>query len=136
MARRTLAAIQALVVYEIREGAPLRAYRIVRSPNDEDPVFENSLRTNYELGRPPHHAELRYEVIYRGLSMDESRAGAEATARFFDGKLGDHIAEIVLRSGNGFNVAPTGRPGHLTVWGDVLKLKAAVTDILPIEGLA
>jgi hypothetical protein len=49
---RTTFGVQRLLVYNVddiaREG--IRLYRVVRSGNMEDPVFENSFRSHYELG--------------------------------------------------------------------------------------
>jgi hypothetical protein len=107
-------------------------WRIVRSDSSEDPVFLNSLRSSYEMERPPRGVELSASVIHRGISVFYEVGRARATAQRWP-KLGDYIARIQLHPGNGFNYAVTGQPGHLTLWGDPVKLSEATVDIDYVE---
>ena len=63
-----------------------------------------------------------------GISIYLNEGVAHGTAQRFP-KLGDFVAQIVLKHGNGFNYAQTGQPLHLTIWGDPIKLSSAVVDI-------
>jgi hypothetical protein len=107
-------------------------YRIVRSDVPDDPVLENSLKSNYELSEPPRKVERLSTAVHMGISTYLSPGDAVGTARKFD-KLGDYVAQIALRPGRGFNYARTGHAGHLTVWGDPVKLLESVVDITPVE---
>jgi hypothetical protein len=106
-------------------------FRIVRSDNVEDPVLLNSLRSNYELGEEPRKVERSSTVIHMGLSAYLDEGVAHGTAQRWE-KLGRYVAELRLRPGQGFNFAHTGHPLHLTLWGDPVKLQAAVADIQPV----
>jgi hypothetical protein len=71
-------------------------------------------------------------VIHLGISTYLDEGAAHGTAQKFP-KLGDFVAKLVLEAGQGFNFAHTGQPGHLTVWGDPVKLHDAVVDIVPVR---
>lgn len=120
-----------VVVHELAPNTELIVFRIVRSEHVEDPVLRNSFRSSFDLERPPRGVERRSAVIHMGISVFREASPAIETARRF-AKLGDYLAEVVLRGGNGFNWARTGPPKHLTVWGDPVKLSEAVSDITPI----
>jgi hypothetical protein len=106
---------------------PLTVFRLVRSTSDPAASF----RSNYELGRNARGIETSWAIIHVGISvyLDESVAGATAMRW---PKLGRYVAEVRLRAGHGFNVARTGQPLHLTIWGDPVKLSDAITDIRPV----
>lgn len=117
-----------IVVLEIDPGTVITIYRIVRSDHRDDPVFLNSLRSNYELDRPPRNVERSSTVTHMGISAYLDRGLARKTAQQWD-KLGDYIAEIRLTPGHGFNYAYTGHSRHLTIWADPVKLREAVRHI-------
>lgn len=111
-----------------------QAFRIVRAADPEDSAFLDSLRSNYELNRPPRGIEDRDAVVHMGLSMYETPERAVATAQMWWPKIGRFLAEVQLVPGEGFNYTrDTGPEGHLTVWGRPIQLRQVVTDIVPIE---
>jgi hypothetical protein len=120
-----------LVVLGLEPNLEVDVYRIVRSDLLDDPVLENSLKSNYELSEPPRKVERLSTAVHMGISSYLSPRDAIDTARKFD-KLGDYVAQVRLRPGRGFNYARTGHPGHLTVWGDPVKLLESVVDITPV----
>ncbi|MBV9916319.1 MAG: hypothetical protein JO153_07435 [Solirubrobacterales bacterium] len=119
-----------IVVLEVDPGRGFSVYRIVRSEYLDDPVFLNSLRSNYELDHPPRGVERSSTVIHMGVSAYISEYLAQQTAQRWE-KLGDYIAEVQLAPGRGFNFAYTGHPQHLTIWADPVKLREAVVGIRP-----
>lgn len=124
---------QRLTVLELNPGAdPLRVFRIVRSDHADDPVLLNSLRSHYELSEPPRRVERSSTVIHMGISTYISFERARDTSRRWP-RIGEYVAELALEHGFGFNYAHTGHVGHLTVWGDPVKLLATVVDIRPAE---
>jgi hypothetical protein len=117
-----------IVVHAIEPGRALTVFRIVRSDDLGSALLLDSLRSHYELGRPPRGPELEASVLHMGLSAHTSFADSRATAQRFR-KLGSFVAEVRLTSGRGFNYAATGKGSHLTVWGDPIKLCEAVVAI-------
>lgn len=115
-------------VAELRSSERIVAYRIVRSELSGDPALIDSFRSHYELGQEPRKVERRSTVIHMGISTYLNEEVARGIAQRFP-RLGGFVAQLVLRSGNGFNYAHTGHPLHLTVWGDPIKLINAVVDI-------
>jgi hypothetical protein len=120
-----------LIVLELLEGNAFDVFRIVRTDESDDPVLLNSFRSNYELGGEPRRVERSSTVIHMGISVYTDGDVARETAERFP-KLGDFIARLDLQPGHGFNYSPTGHPLHLTMWGDPVKLAAAVADIYPV----
>ena len=122
-----------LVVYDLTAfpGSAPRLYRVARSDVQEDPVFEQSFRSNYELKAEPRRAEKRSAVIHMGLSMWVRKANAHDLASRMP-RIGDDVAELRLREGMGVNLAETGMPYHVTVWGRPLELIESVVDIVPV----
>lgn len=119
-----------LTVYEVTPGLTLTVYRIVRSEHPDDPVLANSLRSHYEMGVEPR-GPIRPAVLHMGISTYLDIEPARRTAQRWP-RFGEYIAHLALKDGNGFNWAMTGHPKHITVWGDPLKLAAAVVDIVEV----
>lgn len=117
-----------VTVYELRPGEPITAWRIVRAQQKDDPVFLNSFRSNYELSHEPRNVERKSAVMHMGISMYLDEAIAHLTAQRWE-KLGDWVARVEIRHGNGINYAHTGHRKHLTIWGDAIKLSQAAVDI-------
>ena len=128
--RTTAGSIQINVV-GIQPGRSVTVYRIVRSGDRRDPLFLNSLRSNYELGEEPRKIERSSTAIHMGISAYLEEQIARGTAQKFP-KLGDYVAVLVLEPDNGFNYAHTGHPKHLTLWADPIKLRNVVADIGPV----
>jgi hypothetical protein len=125
--------MDAIVVRGIRPGKLLTVYRIVMTGDRGSPLLADSLRSHYERGRPPRGAEFRAAVIHMGLSVYLSDLSARATAHRYP-QIGTFIAELRLRGERGFNYAATGQPGHLTIWGDPIKLQEAIVAIRAARG--
>lgn len=121
---------QRLVAYDIEDPA-VDVFRIVRSDEPDDPVFVNSLRSNYELSHEPRRHERRSALIHMGISVYMVAHAATETAGVFP-KLGGFVARITLRPDLGVNYAETGHPFHLTLWGDPIKLSQAVAEVFPV----
>lgn len=118
-----------IVVQEIEPGRALTVYRIVRA-TDETALLD-SFRSHYELGQEPRKVERSSAVIHMGISTYADDGVARGTAQRWE-RLGDHVAEIRLREGQGFNFARTGHPLHLTVWGDPIRLRDGIVDMRPV----
>jgi hypothetical protein len=131
MARTALP--RALVIQEIADESVTRLlFRIVKSDNRDDPLFDQSFRSHYELGLPPRRAEGRSTVVHMGLSMYDSIHQAIATARLWR-QIGEWVATVRLGPGHGFNLARIGPAHHWTVWGRPEALKAAVVGTVHID---
>lgn len=122
-------------VYSVDDYAPgreFRLYRAVRSDNLEDPVLEDSFRSHYELGVEPRGAK-RPASLHMALSMFDRREGAAGVALRWR-KIGDYVAELVMRPGFGIDFARTGgMPGHFSVWGRPPDLVELVVGIVQLE---
>lgn len=129
MARRTAPAT--IVVYAPEEDSAFAVWRIVKTDERGDPAFLDSLRSNYDLGRPPRRREEHWSIVHMGISTFSDPRAAAGTARKWP-VIGEWVAQIALTHGQGFNVAHTGMPGHLTLWGDPIKLLEAVVDIVAV----
>jgi hypothetical protein len=130
---RTTYSPHRMTVYEVDANmADLVLFRIVRSHSIDDPVFENCFRSNYELQRPPRNVETRSAVIQMGISMYDRVEIAAETARKFR-RLGEHIALVSLVPDRGINLARTGHPHHLTVWGRPEQLLPLVQTVYPVD---
>lgn len=132
MARLTFGGAK-IVVYEIDVDAEVELFRIVRTDDRETTQFADSFRSHYELGAPPRRAERRSTVVHMGLSTYRSGSQAAGTARRFPA-IGTHVARLRLHGGRGVNLADTGHPGHVTIWGDPLTLASCVVEISPVDG--
>jgi hypothetical protein len=111
---------------------PMDVFRIVRSDVPEDPVLLNSLRSHYELGEEPRKVERSSTVLHMGISTYFAAGVAHGTAKRFP-VIGEFVARLTLRPGQGFGFVHTGHRLHLTVWGDPIKLHEAVADIKPVQ---
>jgi hypothetical protein len=129
---RTLYGPVRLTVVELPHRAVISVFRIVRSGYRDDPVFLNSLRSNYEMGDEPRKVERESTAVHMGISVHLDRSDAVGTAKRWP-KLGDYTARLDLTAGRGFNYAPTGPPGHLTLWADPVKLQDVLVDIEPVD---
>ena len=118
-----------LTVLGFRPGDNFEVFRIVRGADTEDPVLLNSLRSNFALSDEPRKVERDSTLIHMGISVHLDAEAAKQTALKWWPKIGDHVARIRLGYGHGFSFAHTGRPPHLTLWADPIKLHDAIADI-------
>jgi hypothetical protein len=117
-----------LLVKPVQE--PISVHRIVR--NRTTPETLDSLRSHYERELPPRGYERRLAVIHMGLSVFSSRDAARAMALRWP-RIGIFLAELRLHPNEGFCLANTGRPGHLTLWGRPAQLFESIADIVHVE---
>jgi len=108
-------------------------YRAVETDDCEAPALVDSFKSSYELGIPPRRwsPEERFRVIHMGISCFSTARQAEKVAVRW-GK-GDYIAQLCLPADEGFSFARWGSRGHMTVWGDPLKLSETAVDIVRIQ---
>jgi hypothetical protein len=117
-----------VTVLEVSQGHEIDVFRIVRSDKRTEPAFLDSLRSHYELSQEPRKVERRWTVLHLGISVYVNRDQARKTAQRWP-QLGGYVARIELQAGHGFNMAHTGPAGHLTLWAEPVKLRAATVDI-------
>ena len=100
-------------------------------------MFVDSFKSHAELGLRPRHVEVSHPAIYRGISMFDRREVATETAirvRTSGHSIGAFVAAVPLERVDGpAHYYFWGARGHLTVWGDAIKLSKAAVDILPIS---
>jgi len=114
------------------EGEPRTVYRVVASPDRTDEEFIDSFRSSHARGLPPRTGspEERFGLIHTGISCFETRRQAEKVAIRWG--LGDHVAEVQLAPDEGICVAEWGSRGHMTVWGDPVKLADMTVDVVAV----
>jgi hypothetical protein len=118
---------------ELSEGEELHVFRIVRTDDVDAPEFADSFRSHAELGLPPRGVEETHPLIYEGISAFESREAAVATARRYP-RIGSYVAELRITPDAGARYLRWGARGHLTLWGDAIKLSETAVDTIPVEG--
>jgi hypothetical protein len=118
---------------------PVVVFRAVRTGDSSDvESLERGFRSKPARGKKPTPGspEESTPFIYEGLSAFDTLEAATDHARELRDlgvPIGDFIAELHLRAGEGFKYALWGARGHLTMTGDPVKLRQAVVDIVPIE---
>lgn len=112
-------------------------YRFVHVESESDDPPAEDFRSDREAGRQARSArEKAYPELLDGMSvfgsLDAARrrwadVHAIAIARGERVRLGDHIAEVVLDPEGGYMLEDLHEPDeHLTLWGDPVRLAAAV----------
>lgn len=71
-------------------------------------------------------------MIWSGISMFEAAQQACATAQRF-ARLGQFVARVELEPDYGFSFETWGSAGHMSVWGEPARFRAAVADIVHIS---
>jgi hypothetical protein len=120
-----------LVVRELLPDYELPVFRIVKTDNIDDLELVNSFKSHYEIGRMPRGGAVRPAILHMGISVYLRPEDARETARKWP-VIGAFVALLQLTSGQGFNIAETGHPGHRTVWGDPFKLRNTLVDIVSV----
>jgi hypothetical protein len=104
---------------------PRRLYRGILDPSQ----LEDAFKSNYELGRSPHPADLRATVLHMALSFFEDPDVLRRLARRYPRRIGTYVATVDLEPGQGVCVADTAGPGHWSVWGRPAQLAAFTADV-------
>jgi len=108
-------------------GYPI--YRGVHTDDLDDPGLVDSFRSHYELQQPPRKWEKELAIAHMGVSFFNDPVQVIRLSRAFPKTVGEHVARVELVSGQGVNFALTAAKGHLTVWGDPVKLCERVVEI-------
>lgn len=119
-------------------------FRFVHVSTRTDRSLSEDFRSDRARGKPVRGRAKRIPELHDGLSafrtLDLARARWRELAAHLERRgrgrptIGDWVACVRLSPGCDFGVEDLGDPdGHLTVWGDELKLAEAVTEIVPVE---
>lgn len=115
----------------LADDEELVVYRIVNEPDPDAPRFVESFRSHAELDLPPRGRELSHPLVYEGISVFDTAEAAAETARRFP-RLGSHVAELHVGPATDARYFSWGARGHLTLWGEPLKLAGATVDTIPV----
>jgi hypothetical protein len=126
---------------DLKEGWVMAAYRVVMSPDRDDPQFAESFLTNHAKNYGPRGREIEIPDVWDSLSVFLSLQGAQqmrapiaaAVARRGGRvRMGDHVAELRLEGGTGVEYEDLKEPtGHISIWAPVSQLVSCVVDIHP-----
>jgi hypothetical protein len=121
----------------------MTAYRFVHVETVDDPPPVDDFVSDRDAGKRPLRRERVYPELQDGMSMygslDAARAvwqevSEAAAARGQEVRMGNHVAEVVLTPGKGYDYEDLDEPDeHLTIWGDPASLADAVDRIYPAE---
>jgi hypothetical protein len=122
----------------LTEGEEMTVFRVTRSDDQSSEEFVDSFRSHAELGIPPVRGspDETHPQIYDGISVFDTQARALATARSVrraGRDIGAFVTEVHLHHRLDVRFLYWGSKGHLTLWGDCLKLVQAAVDTIPIE---
>ncbi len=129
---------------ELAEGETLEVFRLVHVSAPADTALIEDMKPNAEKGKPARGREARQPEVHRGVSFYKTHDQAVARRRRIAARLaeknpdepvviGDYVARLAL-SGPGVGYEDRDEPdGHMTIWGDPLRLAEAVADISPAE---
>ena len=129
---------------KLAEGEHLEVFRLVHVSTADDDALAEDMKSNAARGRSPRGRESRHPEIHRGLSVFKKYTQAaerrrQIAARLQEQgsdqpvKIGDYVARLTLE-GPGVGYEDRDEPdGHMTIWGDPLRLAGAVTDLSPAE---
>lgn len=117
---------------ELAADEELVVFRIVRTGDLSAEEFSDSFRSHAELGIPPRGPETTHPSIYDGISVYDTAEAAVATAQKFP-RIGRYVAEMHLRAESGARYLRWGVRGHLTVWGDPIKLAETTVGTISVD---
>lgn len=115
----------------LADDEELVVFRIVKDPDPEAPGYVESFKSHAELDLPPRGPELSHPLVYEGISAYDTADAAAETARKYP-VLGSHVAELHVGPGTEARYFWWGARGHLTLWGEPLKLAGATVDTIPV----
>jgi hypothetical protein len=118
-----------IVVVAVPESITL--YRGCHGVADADLIA--SMRSDYEVGRPPHPSERRAIALYMAVSMFENGELLQRIALRRPARVGTYVGRFELRPGHGICIADTGSDGHWSVWDLPGQLAGCVVDVIPID---
>lgn len=111
------------------DAEPRRVFRIVKTA----PPTLDDFTSAYVLGRPKARGiQLASTAVHMALSVMQTLDQAISRAAQFP-QIGGYVAELALRGGEGFAIASTVEPGHLSLWGAAVKLDEAIVDVYAVE---
>lgn len=123
-------------VFEVAPEECVRGFRTVKVSTLDDPNLWRSFRSHYEEGSKPRYRETQHAALHMAVSFWRTRETAIRLAENFFPKHGEHVAQVVLTFGHGFDYLDPAMeldPEHLTVWGGAARLAAAAVDIVPVR---
>jgi hypothetical protein len=112
---------------------PRTVYRVVTTDDRQHADYVDSFKSSEALGLPPRTGspEERFGLIHTGISCFRTLRQAEKVAQKW-GK-GGFVAEVSLQPRQGICLAEWGSRGHVTVWGDPVKLADMTVDIEAVQ---
>jgi hypothetical protein len=119
-----------LQVFHLLDGqdAVVELYRAVKT---DDPTLRD-FTSAFALGSPPpRRLQKRSAPVWMALSTYQAREQLEDRMKAIP-QIGTHVARLELQSGQGFALAETVEAGHVSLWGDPLKLANSVVDVYPV----
>lgn len=128
---------------------PRLVFRFLKEPDPDADGFAENFSSDADRGKGAVEGE--HPELLTGMSVFASEAAARQRyavlkdqalkkrsnrnrrrQRPFKMSIGDHIGEVLLRAGEGFEIVDDGDPeGHLTLRGDKHRLAACVARIYP-----
>lgn len=109
----------------------LVVFRVVQEPDPASSAYVDSFRSHADLDLPPRGPELSHPLVYEGISVFDAVEAATETARKFP-RLGGHVAKLRIDANTDVRYFRWGAHGHLSLWGDPLKLAGATVDTMPV----
>jgi len=129
---------------ELADSEIRQVFRLVHVSAVDDHALVEDMKSNAAKELPARGRERRHPEIHRGVSVFKSLPQAISRRQRIAARLdrigtgepvriGDYVARLVLE-GPGFGYEDRDEPdGHMTIWGEPLRLVAAVTDVSPAD---
>lgn len=111
-------------------------YRFVKTDDRGDSRFLDSFKSRQELGYEPRPGvETEHPAVHGGISVFRDQTVLiqvlqKTRRRGF--REGEAVARLELDASLGVSFHEWGTPGHLTLWGEPVKLSQAVTGTVPL----
>jgi hypothetical protein len=124
---------------DLREGT-MTVFRLVHVPDADDEHLANSFLSSRAKGERPRGREKTVPELRDSVSVYKELEQARDVwrpirERHPEPRIGSYIAEVRLEGSEGFMYEDLDEPdGHMELWGEALKLAAAVVDIRAAGG--